>query len=144
MIVWSAFGSLGEKRRRLESQETRKQLRSVKDDQLRKITERKLEASIAAVHDTAVEAAEALSRLGPLLPPKVLSPVDQKMDLNDSWSPLVDFLLDAERRGYRLLRWILAFHFEHLLPVYLDCVYQREAAEAVLFSHALYDQVPLL
>ena len=72
MIVWSAFGSLGEKRRRLESQETRKQLRSVKDDQLRKIAERKLEASIAAVHDTAVEAAEALSRLGPLLPPKVL------------------------------------------------------------------------
>lgn len=72
MIAWSAFGSLGEKRRRLESQETRKQLRSVKDDQLRRIAERKLEASITAVHDTSVEAAEALSRLGPLLPPKVL------------------------------------------------------------------------
>jgi hypothetical protein len=54
---------------------------------------------------------------------------------------LLQWIVECEQQGRRVLRWLLAFHYDVLLETFVSLSYGTAAAAAApLFSHAVIDQ----
>lgn len=52
-----------------------------------------------------------------------------------------EWYLAAERTGAFCLRWVLAYHHEHLAPIFFQRIYKDSRPDAMVFFHCIIDQL---
>lgn len=121
LLQWSGYGKFATIRTTTESKMLAKTTRDPKKEEKK----RDFEKILRDVRVCSRLAVEGYCKLGPLFP--------------DELTPdHLEWIIDAENKGFRILKWILAFNFEKLFPLFINKSYSGN--ESVLFIHALYDQ----
>eukprot|EP01119_Soliformovum_irregulare_P015609 TRINITY_DN4415_c0_g1_i2.p1 TRINITY_DN4415_c0_g1~~TRINITY_DN4415_c0_g1_i2.p1 ORF type:complete len:1548 (-),score=473.01 TRINITY_DN4415_c0_g1_i2:3448-8019(-) len=136
LLQWSGFGELSQSRATVEKAKYQKALSNEKDPIKREEKRKQLDRLVRNSRVCSRMAIEGLHRLGPFDTIATTPGGSDQLVARD----IIDWLLDAEGKGFRILKWFLAFHFARLLPFFIDKSYGAETRESVLFIHALYDQ----
>eukprot|EP01133_Synstelium_polycarpum_P012807 gene12807-15029_t len=128
LLQWSGHAKVAGARMQLEGVEINKRLAKAKDSFSRDEEKERIEAALKKIRSCSRLAAEAILRLGTLFEEGRLA------------GDVLEWVVDSEKKGNRILRWVLSYHFDEAYGYFLTKSYGENPAESVLYLHSLYDQ----
>ncbi|KAJ5073245.1 dual specificity protein kinase pyk3 [Anaeramoeba ignava] len=128
--IWSGHGSEQAKHfAQIQETEIENLVSRLKNQNEQQITEKKSRYMVDHLRLSAHLAMTNIAKLGPLF----LS-VEEMDQQSQQW------FIDSERKGYKMLKWLLSFHFSDILEKYVDFAYHSKKEDADLFWISICDQ----
>ncbi|EGC32280.1 hypothetical protein DICPUDRAFT_155776 [Dictyostelium purpureum] len=127
ILQWSGHPNVSQQRMQLEGFEINKRLSKIKDS-FREDEKARIEAALRKIRDCSRLAAESILKLGTLFEEGKLQ------------KEVLEWVVDSELKGNRILRWVLSYHFDEAYAYFLSRCYIDNPAESVLYLHSIYDQ----
>ncbi|KAN0023257.1 hypothetical protein ACTFIU_011424 [Dictyostelium citrinum] len=127
ILQWSGHPNVSQQRMQLEGIEINKKLSKCKDSTAREEEKERIEIALKKIRDCSRLAAESILKLGTLFEEGKLREV-------------LEWVVDSELKGNRILRWVLSYHFDEAYVYFLSRCYIDNPAESVLYLHSIFDQ----
>eukprot|EP01132_Coremiostelium_polycephalum_P000442 gene442-559_t len=128
ILQWSGHPRVSQARMHLEGIEINKKLSKAKDSTARDEEKERIETALRKIRACSRLAAESILKLGTLFEEGKLQ------------QEVLEWVVDSEHKGNRILRWVLSYHFDEAYSYFLNKCYSDNPAESVLYLHSIYDQ----
>ncbi|KYQ92922.1 hypothetical protein DLAC_05516 [Tieghemostelium lacteum] len=129
ILQWSGHVKVSAARMQLEGIEVNKKLAKCKDSASREEERDRIGTELKKIRSCSRLAAESILKLGTIFEEGKLQ--------ND----VLDWVVDSELKGNRILRWVLSYHFDEAYVYFLNKSYtESNPQESVLYLHSIYDQ----
>jgi len=128
ILQWSGHPKVSQARMHLEGVEINKKLSKCKDSAAREEEKERIETALWKIRSCSRLAAESILKLGTLFEEGKLQ------------QEVLEWVVDSEIKGNRILRWVLSYHFDEAYVYFLNKCYSDNPSESVLYLHSIYDQ----
>ncbi|KAF2069993.1 hypothetical protein CYY_008685 [Polysphondylium violaceum] len=128
ILQWSGHPKVSQARMNLEGVEINKKLSKCKDSAAREEEKERIETALWKIRSCSRLAAESIMKLGTLFEEGKLQ------------QEVLEWVVDSEVKGNRILRWVLSYHFDEAYVYFLNKCYAENPSESVLYLHSIYDQ----